>query len=186
MIVPDMSQLIDGLGGDRCGETSLSACLASFKHTVSVHDICDYLQVPFDNAKSTVYQLIDAAHHFGAYAQLLNSENDCITALNNQHAVIVELYNALLNPLPYPAQPGWYGNHFVVLEKLTNDDKNSIKTATIMDPLSYPNTQQNIVTYQSFIDAVHAVPIIPWGLSVWYDIPKKVVVKTGPKPQCLK
>lgn len=181
MIVPEMSQLIDGLGGDRCGETSLSACLAAFKHTVSVHDICDYLKVPFNDATSTIYQLIDAAHHFGAYAQILNSETDCFTALNNQHCVIVELYNALLNPLPYPAQPGWYGNHFVVLESISTDKQN----VTIMDPLSYPNKQSNVISYQSFIDAVHAVPIIPWGLSVWFDIPKKVVVKTGPKPQCL-
>lgn len=176
MVVPSVSQLIAGQGGDRCGEACLAACLQALAVNVTMLDIVGYLGKPTGHATSTLSELLNAAIHYRVHAQILNSGNDCITALREERYVIVLLNNALLSPRNYPPGDGWFGNHYIVWE----EDSSPLLKA--MDPLAYPGDQQVSLDRQSLLNAVHAVPIVPWGIAVWNDKSSKEVKSIkGPK-----
>lgn len=183
--VPSMSQLVNGSGGDRCGETCLAACLSSFGFKVSMSDVTNYFIqkkfiTDFNHGQSYIGQLLDGAIHYGVHAQVLNNEKDMRDALSANKAVIVLLYNGLLHPLPYPNSAGWLANHYVVVQDIKGG------SASIMDPLAYPGPNLTNVTEESLIAAIHNVPIQQWGLSLWgnADVSKPPAPPPGPKKIC--
>lgn len=177
MIVPETSQLVDGQGGDRCGEACLSSCLMMFNVSKTMYQICDEMGKPRNHATSTIGELIDAAHHYGLTANILMTQQQTEDALKYGKAVIVLCWNGALDPLPYPHAPGWIANHFVVWENIPGTHGK----VSLMDPLAYPGSNHVLVTYESLIAAIRAVDIQAWGLSLEKMDKLKIPLPKGPK-----